>query len=163
MSIESKEEILRAVDSALEDAWATESLKRLHAVAKMKKWVTIDDLWKVIDEPTGDRAKVGAIMKRATNKNLEKNPHGVFLKGTAFRVFSEKDNHDNIMLWESTIYTGTNDKMPDIVTRPTDPDLDLTNMVKVYKAAKKYHDSGWSYDVEDDLTDLLRDIFSDNP
>jgi hypothetical protein len=159
MSLESKEATLQAVDSAMDEAWALDSLEKLRNVAKRKQWVTIDDLWGVIDSPTGDRAKVGAIMRRASSKNIDKNPHGRFLKPTPYRVFSEKGNHDNIMLWESIGFLGGDESMPEIATLHADPSLDLTTLVKVYNLAKVWYDSGWDINCQLDLTEFLSESF----
>ena len=160
MSLQSKIETIAAVDSAMDNTWAANSLAALRHIALSKKYVTVDDLWKVITKPEGDQAKVGAVMNRATSKNTGVNPFGPFLVKTPYRVYSERGNHDNVVLWESSIFQAGNEIMPEVATLHADPSLDLVAMLKVYKAARAYSDKGMTVEAAATLNNTLDSIFA---
>ena len=158
MSVESKEQTLGAVNNALDETWATELLAKLRRVAFNKQWITIDDLWKLNPNPTGDQAKVGAIMRRASSRSNGKIP---FLRPTPYRVFSQRGNHDNIMLWESIIFLSGDETMPEIATLHADPSLDLDSMVRLHQKAKEWYDAGHAPDyMPQEMSELITTIFT---
>jgi hypothetical protein len=152
MSKETKEQTLRAVDSSLDEEWAKECLEKLRKIALYQRWVTIDDLWAVIDAPDGDQAKVGAIMRRAAGTNHG----GKLIKRTPYRVYSTRGHHDNVMLWESTVWLKEG-KMPDIAAIVAIPelDVDLTKLANVYQAAVDWKSTGYDVDQVDIIKEVL--------
>ena len=154
MSEESKEATLRQVDAAMDEDWADECLDRLRKVALRKQWITIDDLWNVIDAPDGDQAKVGAVMRRAGTKSKTRTR---FLKPTPYRVFSDRGHHDNVMLWESIIFLSGDETMPEIATLHADPSIDLKAVMRIYEAAKEWHGVECDADLSGELAAVIKE------
>lgn len=136
MSKESKEAVLAAVDARLNEEWAAKTMEALMSLARRKKFIIVDDLWGLIDPPpSGLNSDVGAVMRRAASAE-----RGI-LKGTAWRTYSERGNHDNIMLWKSLIFQAGDAEMPEVVSIRANPEFDLRKAAIVLEAAQSWYES----------------------